>query len=798
MASNINFESINIDFPIAGVAQSSQGFRDNYGIIKNSLSSAKSEIEDLQQAIEDFQLPPDIIDQLLTIEDLIAYLVDNNYLTQSDLIAYLVDNNYLTQSDLIAYLVDNEYLTRSEILELLSQLNVDIGISDSIITTAAPTTTTVKTSVLTLTDSSLIENFKVGQPIRVFGAGSTQTNLQSPVLSSVIKNGEVDGLTTVEYKICQFEFSTGRFSGPSSTVSQTVNIDLFNLINNLRLNFTRTSSGNGILVYRKTGNTLFELISILGPKDLGTSLSGGFVDYITFDYNPWSLKKSTTNSYESSTGTIHFPVTAPAAGSLGWIDTVIQSVNTETSRITLASEFFFKSQVTLVQDDTADLQAKIDEAVQNNQNILKVPSRIHYVSSIIVPDNFSIIGDSKQTLIKKLPWSSTSIRTNKLFKSLEGTAQNSISIEDMRIDGNMQNQYLLDESTDESINYLIDLRGNDITFQNLIIENVIGGGISSRESTKLTVSTSRISNAGMTDRYSYSPLFADLCNEIIISNNIMTNFSESVDLSLTNIGTVIGNIVNNCGSGILIFASTKLVSSPNLIIGPAGEYIPGPDLYNSEFDSVNIVIERNITFISDVYVYQQNGQLVDLSANNGRLEYKVNKLRKVDNVEEIGDEILISGSPPISALFGVSLVAGQFKFAITADKTTILKTTYSYSTLKISDPNHIGLIYRVIFVEDVEGPSVDPTLEPTILISSGKTYYTIRLATFNNLSVGFKVKLADHGGDSQLANISGTINLLVSTTNECVIEYPFEAAQAGTGGTLLIEDTTVLAKGKIQ
>ena len=46
--SNINYASIDRDYPIAGKDNDSQGFRDNFGYIKDSLESAKSEIEDLQ------------------------------------------------------------------------------------------------------------------------------------------------------------------------------------------------------------------------------------------------------------------------------------------------------------------------------------------------------------------------------------------------------------------------------------------------------------------------------------------------------------------------------------------------------------------------------------------------------------------------------------------------------------------------------------------------------------------------------------------------------------------------------
>lgn len=48
MASNINYTSIDETFPIAGKDNDTQGFRDNFGYVKNSLQAAKSEIEDLQ------------------------------------------------------------------------------------------------------------------------------------------------------------------------------------------------------------------------------------------------------------------------------------------------------------------------------------------------------------------------------------------------------------------------------------------------------------------------------------------------------------------------------------------------------------------------------------------------------------------------------------------------------------------------------------------------------------------------------------------------------------------------------
>ena len=46
--SNIDFISIDETFPLAGRDNDSQGFRDNFSVIKNNFEAAKGEIEDLQ------------------------------------------------------------------------------------------------------------------------------------------------------------------------------------------------------------------------------------------------------------------------------------------------------------------------------------------------------------------------------------------------------------------------------------------------------------------------------------------------------------------------------------------------------------------------------------------------------------------------------------------------------------------------------------------------------------------------------------------------------------------------------
>ena len=48
MTSAINTNGINVNYPVPGVNNNSQGFRDNFRNIKNNLNTARLEINDLQ------------------------------------------------------------------------------------------------------------------------------------------------------------------------------------------------------------------------------------------------------------------------------------------------------------------------------------------------------------------------------------------------------------------------------------------------------------------------------------------------------------------------------------------------------------------------------------------------------------------------------------------------------------------------------------------------------------------------------------------------------------------------------
>lgn len=82
MASNINSIGIDEFFPIAGQDNDSQGFRDNFNIIKNSLSTAKTEITSLQDNSADITKNNNFNNNVITNANLLAtteyaYVVQN-------------------------------------------------------------------------------------------------------------------------------------------------------------------------------------------------------------------------------------------------------------------------------------------------------------------------------------------------------------------------------------------------------------------------------------------------------------------------------------------------------------------------------------------------------------------------------------------------------------------------------------------------------------------------------------------------------------------------------------------------
>lgn len=666
-----------------------------------------------------------------------------------------------------------------------------------------PATTQSATNVIEVSPS-VIDFFLPGQNLRIFGANVDTTNITSvPVINSVTKNGFAGASgVSIRYRIAQFEFSTGKISARSnqSDTLTNINFELFNQINNVQISFNRESTGFGILVYRQIGSGAFSLIDVLGQKQLGAITSNiTYVDYGTFNFTPWSLKNPNTGIYEAGTGLIHFPLTAPASPRKGWVNAFIEEVDRDTNQIILTDSYNFDSAVTIAQDDTQSLQSTINQRVNAGINSLTLNDRRYLISRLSIPSQFTMSGRGRASVIKKLPWSTET--DNRIIRMSSAIASN-VFLSNFDIDGNMQNQWLKADAFDDFANYAIDMKDNNETFnaEKVRIRNVVGGGIAARRPTAMLINLCRAEDAGMSDFFEYSPLIADDGEDLIVTNNVFKNFTTAIDLSVTDNGVFSGNAVQNVGTGVLTFASRFFISSPNVFRGPAGEFIPGPDILNSVFDAVNITLEPGTTFNSDVYKYQENGIAFDLTANRAFFDFRADKLRKVENVEELYGEVLISGNSPIQQVFDASLdpTEGGFKFSISSADVDELLTTFSFSTLKDSDPNHVGLVYSAALTEYV--PSGTVTGTPT----ANNDEYTVTLRNFSNIALGSRVRFIDHGGTPNLDNLIGTVININNTLQfanppeiTVTIKYDQNVTSVGSVGAITVENTFILAKGRI-
>ena len=130
---------------------------------------------------------------------------------------------------------------------------------------------------------------------------------------------------------------------------------------------------------------------------------------------------------------------------------------------------------------------------------------------------------------------------------------------------------------------------------------------------RVSVENCSFVDGSLTDRFFFQPLSAQDSETLRVNDSLFENFPGSVDLSVTSVTSTGGNIIRNCGTGLRTYASGKITTTNNIILGPADEYIPSPDIYDSDYNSVNITVDRGATFTSPVYLYLEKGDPKDVS-----------------------------------------------------------------------------------------------------------------------------------------------------------------------------------------
>jgi hypothetical protein len=824
----------------------------------------------------------------------------------------------------VNFKVEFDNLYYSLPIELKDQMAVDSVCVPAMKDTTSPTVASL------LVDNSVMVAFKNNQVLRIYGASATDNDTLLSQIPSINptgseKNGFAGGgLYTFSYILAEFNPIDGKISAPSVAFDiADVDPTEFDLTNNITLQLIPSNIAFGVLVYRKITITAggddayttstYNLIDVLSANNNST-----YIDYFSFSRPSWSYTNSVRNDYTTTSGIIHFPVTAPTVARHGWVDvsitspigairtlssitltgsnyvhgehvsmtslgsigvgaigvavvingvltgissiinpgahyidgeavsitsidgtganaqgivTLVPGVNTvmyegstyckidfNTSIVVEAGDSLVTPKLWISHNDTAYIQSYINTKVAQNVNFLTLGGKRYIVNQLSIPDNFTLNGILGQSTLMKLAWSSAI--SNTMLYATNSPASN-IVLSSITLDGNSQNQYLVKDDTvnTRTNNYIVAISGTNIHSDSVRTINLIGGGVATPSSTLVVVNNNTFTNGGNNKTITMSPILMEECTEVTVTNNTLKNFTGAANVSASNIGVMNGNIINMCGTGIDAVGVANFIVDPNVIVGG----IPGPNLFDSMYDSKNIRIYPNTSFTSDIYEYLVNGTPVDLRPSNNRstMEFIVNTLRKQNNVEELSvTEVLVDDpvfglSKPIQMGSDDNLDIGQYNFLIPSEYVNLLKSDFSFKTLAPLDVDsngntfHQGLVYSVILKQYLP---VGTVVAASVSVTVGR--YIIDLDYLSPIpehsaliSERSKVRFLAHiGGTPDYNTVVGVIESIEHLTDDrdrLIIAYfdnagdPITLSIAGTDGTLTVESSTVIATGKI-
>ena len=652
--------------------------------------------------------------------------------------------------------------------------------------------------------------FAVGEKVKLFGVtlASDSTSISNvPAGCSFAKVGSTDTGTTYRYWLTQYDYRSGKV-GSSSQIEPGIGVTMttlgnFNDLDHISLTIARTETTSGILVYRSEDSATIgdaKLVAILGPKELGGGTSGiSWKDYGPYERTEWS-SKNVKNEFDEDQ--IHFPNIASATAKKGWAIDSIVSIGSSSIRVDNNYTLNSAPTVKVVHDNTYGFANAINDAVVGEVNSLIIPGGTYLIESIGIPTGFTLRGDGRSTIIKQQYFANdltdgggNSLDFNGKLINVSGTPTN-LTIQNLTIDGNNTNNILFDGELDNYLVYLENITSSLIS--DIEIRNSPGNGLYVYNSERLSLQGSSFIDGGLTDRYPFYPINAQESEVLRINNCLFENYSGSVDISVTSIASINGNIIRNAGTGLRLYAASKVSITNNIILGPADEFVPIPDIYDSDFNSVNITVQKNINFTSPVFLYLENGEAKNLSSSQVLITAGIGTILNVGlSSESLGTKFLNFNIPTADAgTFGRE--NGYIQLTLNSGQTNTLE---------------IGSIlgYEIIGTEFLTIPvglttSVGISSGTWNTIGAGATNYTVTLSDFNQfsgISTGDIVKLQNHSVTPDLSSTELTVESKISinsATKTLKLVLPSSVTSVTNGdssGTINIKNTFIIAKGRV-
>ncbi len=722
-----------------------------------------------------------------------------------------------------------------------------------------------------------ITKFKPNQRVKVFGISKTQNLATSNPSPSAPSNVTASYESVIfndftnfphqfyVYAVAQMDLLNGDISAAvpqSVSAIENINVDDLNEANYNTIALTRTSN-KAILLYRALFSDLasanaartafnanasaFKLISVVGPRYFGGNSNYQYIDYGSYDVAKNSARNSNGDFGPDS---IHVPHTAPIQAKQGFITCGIKpgSIDEATATFILEEPTLYSdssiSNIYLYHDDTFALQTAINDAVTQKRKFLVIPGGTYLISQLELPDRFSLRGLADATVLHRQYWDTTRVfdntksgvkgamivgeKYNATIPSVNpstgannwGVIDNFLS--DIIFDGSAKYQILNEttnlgpEANDAAINVV---NSEFFRLQNVKVRQSAGPAFYASGSENLTIDGCVFYDGADVERFETPCLIADEGDTTIITNSIFRDYPGPLIVTSTNVLSVNGCTIRNCGSGLRIYGSSKTDVLNNLILGPADEYIPVPDLYDSEFNSVNLAVQYDINNQTPVFQYIVSGQEIDLSNVVKRVEvFRVNVSGGAETIDYANPVTAADGSDLFTIINPGSLydpAIGQIQFEMSIPNTNYLITTYP------SIPNAYN-VYRVYGIKYFDyGSDLSPsvTTGSTVTISGLQKAYVINVQqiAYDSVIVGSYIKLVSHSYNPQPAvsdrvwlvqgknNVGGgqyTLNLLPYSEDAFGNLTASTLTGVGTepsigGGYIQVRDKFIIAKGVI-